>query len=93
MTKQHSDKSTNRDDADARGEHQYPDDATRPKRQVAKPFERDPEHYAAGANGTQQVTATPSSSKSLSTDARPGSPQRDVEQDTGKSGDDEQQKR
>jgi hypothetical protein len=89
MTKQHSDKSTSRDDADARGEHQYPDDATRPKRKVVAPFERNPEHYAAGANGTQQVTATPSSGRPAGTDAKAGLPRRDAEQGTG-SGDSEQ---
>lgn len=92
MTKQHSDRSTSRDDADARGEHQYPEDPTRPKRQVAKPFERDPDHYAAGANGTQQVTAASSSGKSLSTAAKPGSLPGDVEKDIGNGGDEKQQK-
>lgn len=93
MTKQHSNRSTSRDDADARGEHQYPDDATRPKRQVATPFERNPEHYAAGANGTQQVAAKPSSGKGSDADGVPSSPRRHEEQGPGKSGDGEQQKR
>lgn len=48
------------DDADARGEHVYPDEPGQPNscvpEQPEQPLVRDPGSYVAGADGTQQVT-------------------------------------
>ena len=55
------DEPTRSDDADARGEHLYDDVATQRVDTEPSPLERKRGHYAAGADGTQDVTARPGS--------------------------------
>lgn len=49
------------DDADARGEHRYPDEVPPPRRdgtdQAEAALTREPGQYVAGADGTQQIAA------------------------------------
>jgi hypothetical protein len=56
MKRRHKDRLANgrADDADARGEHMYPDRPRRDDTLLEKALERD--HYAAGADGTQMVS-------------------------------------
>ena len=48
------------DDADVRGEHQYPDEPApdRPESDDQEALSREPGEYVAGADGTQPVTTT-----------------------------------
>jgi hypothetical protein len=45
------------DDRDARGEHEYRKPGRRKTPEPADALEREPGHYAAGADGTQDVPA------------------------------------
>ena len=67
--RQHSQRSTDRDDADARGEHLYRDGGHGRQRSAPSPLDRDPDRYAAGANGTQAVTTMAPSGSDAKTDS------------------------
>ena len=55
MNERYFDKKNDRDDADARGEHSYGDEPPRDERRP-NPLARKPGHYAAGADGTHDVS-------------------------------------
>jgi hypothetical protein len=56
MNQRYSDKKSDRDDADARGEHLYDDLPTGRDESTSNPLKRQPGHYAAGADGAFDVT-------------------------------------
>ncbi len=56
MNERYFDKKNDRDDADARGEHLYGDEPASREESRPDPLERKPGHYAAGANGTHDVS-------------------------------------
>ena len=59
MNDRYSDKKIDRDDADARGEHLYEGKPAPREESGPDPLERKPGHYAAGANGTHDVSGPP----------------------------------
>jgi hypothetical protein len=70
MNERYFDKKDDRDDADARGEHLYGDEPAPRSESRPDPLERKPGHYAAGANGTHDVSGSAVSP----TDAGAGAP-------------------
>lgn len=85
MNERYSDKKNDRDDADARGEHQYGDEPAPREESRPDPLERKPGHYAAGANGTHDVSGPPTRGTDAPTGIVPerGDDERDDRTDSG----------
>jgi hypothetical protein len=91
MNDRYSDKKNDRDDADARGEHQYGDEPAPREESRPDPLERKPGHYAAGANGTHDVSG-PAVPPTSATDAGVPSPGEDQQDRRNRSHEDDEER-